>query len=81
MWQTDLPPRHRGDLVGERKVFTTDWNKAPSGENYNSTLALYVKINSKCIQHYIQSLNYNHFSRLKKKGQMRPEKYLCGKSA
>lgn len=39
-------------------------NEAPSGKNYNSTLALYVKINSKFIQRYIRSLNYNNFSTL-----------------
>lgn len=58
-------------------------NEAPSGKNYNSTLALYVKINSKFIQRNIQSLNYNNFSTLKKKKkkrQMGPERKLCSKS-
>lgn len=57
-------------------------NEAPSGKNYNSTLALYVKINSKFIQRYIRSLNYNNFSTLerKKERQMGPERKLCSKS-
>lgn len=69
MRQTDFPRGTTEIWWAKESLYNRlRWNnEAPSGKNYNSTLALYVKINSKCIQCYTGSLNYNNFSTLKKK--------------